>query len=251
MYGSFASVYDRLMADVDYDAWSAFYREMLASSGVPDGGTVLEAACGTGSMTVRLGKHYSLLPGDLSQEMLSRAALKAREHGLTLPFLRQDMRQLRVHRPVDAVVTACDGVNYLLKKEDLKRFLRSAFTVLRPGGALLFDVSSAYKLREVLGNTPRMLREEDVCYFWENRWSERYQRLAMRLSIFLGRPDGAWELIEEEQAQRAWGEEEILQALKEEGFERIRCYGARNMAPPRRGEERLHFAAKKPKDGNT
>ena len=251
MYGSFASVYDRLMADVDYDAWSAFYREMLASSGVQDGGTVLETACGTGSMTVRLAKHYSLLPGDLSQEMLSRAVLKAREHGLTLPFLRQDMRQLRSHRPVDAVVAACDGVNYLLKKEDLRRFLRSAFRVLRPGGALLFDVSSAFKLREVLGNTPRMLREEDVCYFWENRWNERARRLFMCLSIFLKRPDGAWELIQEEQAQRAWDEDELVQALKEEGFESIRRYGARSLTPPKRGEERLHFAANKPKDGNT
>lgn len=35
MYTAFASVYDRLMADVDYLAWARFYHELMERYGVP------------------------------------------------------------------------------------------------------------------------------------------------------------------------------------------------------------------------
>lgn len=55
MYTAFASVYDRLMADVDYLAWARFYHELMERYGVPRG-KVCECACGTGSITIALSK---------------------------------------------------------------------------------------------------------------------------------------------------------------------------------------------------
>ncbi len=250
MYGDFSRVYDRLMADVDYDAWAEFYHGLLSASGIPENGSVLEAGCGTGSMTVRLARHYRVLPGDLSGEMLTRAAEKARGQGFDLSFLCQDMRCLQAHRPVDAVISACDGVNYLLGEKDLLRFLRTANDVLRPGGAIAFDISSAHKLMKVLGDRPRIHREQDLCYFWENRWNGRSRRLLMRLSIFTRRNDGAWDLIEETQTQRAWEKEEIVKALKAEGFASIRCVSGQDFSPSVQRGQRLHFCAKKRNDVN-
>ena len=45
MYTSFAEVYDRLMADVDYPTWAAFYAELLRARGV-ESGKICECACG-------------------------------------------------------------------------------------------------------------------------------------------------------------------------------------------------------------
>ena len=106
MYTDFAGVYDRLMADVDYDAWAMHYRDLLSRCGVTDGAAVLEPACGTGNLSVRLARHYRLQPSDASVEMLSIAAKKARDAGLLLPFVHQDMRRLRAHPPADAVICA-------------------------------------------------------------------------------------------------------------------------------------------------
>ena len=53
MYTAFASVYDRLMADVDYLAWARFYHELMERYGVPRG-KVCECACGTGSITIQV-----------------------------------------------------------------------------------------------------------------------------------------------------------------------------------------------------
>ena len=36
MYAAFASVYDRLMADVDYTAWAAFYHALMERYGADE-----------------------------------------------------------------------------------------------------------------------------------------------------------------------------------------------------------------------
>ncbi len=246
MYGDFASVYDRLMGEVDYPAWAAHYQGLMAARGVPPGARVLEAACGTGSLSIPLAGHYQLLPGDISQEMLSRAALKARDLGLQLPFVSQDMRSLSAHRPVEAVVCGCDGVNYLLTKTDLRRFLESAYGVLAPGGVIAFDLSSFYKLSQTLANNTLGLQEGDIRYLWQNAWQPRSRLLSLQLSIFVRQPEGLWRLIEENQTQRAWQQEEITQALEATGFEHIACYGGLSLKKPASKDQRLHFAAQKP-----
>lgn len=80
MYTAFASVYDRLMADVDYLAWARFYHELMERYGVPRG-KVCECACGTGSITIALSKMgYQMTGVDLSPDMLFEASQKARRH---------------------------------------------------------------------------------------------------------------------------------------------------------------------------
>lgn len=243
MYGDFAAVYDRLMREVDYPAWADYYSGLLAARGVPEGALVMEAACGTGSLTIPLAGRYRMLPSDQSDQMLSRAALKAREAGLSLPFVKQDMRNLSAHRPAQALICGCDGVNYLLTLQDLRRFLMSARSALAPGGVLAFDISSRDKLSRVLGNNTLGLKEADICYLWQNAWQGGSGRLSMALTLFLRQGDESWRMIEENQTQRAWRREEIEQALQETGFSDIACYGGLTLKKPVKQAQRLHFAA--------
>ena len=107
MYTAFAAVYDRLMRDVDYEAWARHYARLLAGAHV-HGGNVCECACGTGSLTLplrRLG--YRMTGVDLSRDMLSQAAQKARDAGLEIPFVCQDMCHLQLHRRQDAILCTC------------------------------------------------------------------------------------------------------------------------------------------------
>ena len=79
MYTAFASVYDRLMADVDYQGWAKHYHELMQRYGVPRG-KICECACGTGSITIQLSKMgYQLTGVDLSPDMLFEASQKARK----------------------------------------------------------------------------------------------------------------------------------------------------------------------------
>jgi len=246
LYTSFSEVYDELMADVDYEGWARDYAGMMAMYGITSG-KVCECACGTGSLTLPLSRlGYSLTGIDLSQDMLWIASQKAREAGLAIPFIRQDMRSLRLHRPMDAVLATCDGVNYLLEDADVMAFFSSAWQALRPGGGLFFDVSTPCKLKTTLGD--RLLCEdtEDVTYIWQNGFSEKKQMVSMHLCIFRREEDGRYRRIDEEQRQKAHTAETLTALLHQTGFEQVQVFGNTPPKAPGRDEQRWHFAARKP-----
>lgn len=249
MYTDFAAVYDRLMQDVDYDAWARYYASLMQKNGVPKGGAVCECACGTGSLTIRLqAAGYRMTGIDLSREMLSVAQQKARENGQLIPFVMQDMTGLRLHKRQDAVLCTCDGLNYLLSPERTRRFFRAAYAALKPGGLLAFDLSTPEKLRETLGNHTLGSREKETAYVWQNTWNERSHTVSMALSIFVREQDGRYVRLEEEQTQRAHTLEELREYLEDAGFVHIRFYGDRTLRAPAAGTSRWHGTAIRPKE---
>ena len=248
MYTAFAAVYDRLMQSVDYDGWADYYARLLARCGV-SGGSVCECACGTGSLTVRLQKRgYAMTGVDISQEMLSVAAAKARENGVFIPFVRQDMCRLTLHKRQHAILCTCDGVNYLTTPERARTFFRAAFQALRPGGALIFDLSTPYKLENTLGNNALGSQEEDIAYIWQNAWHARTRTVDMNLSIFVREADGRYARLEESQRQRAYSREELTESLNEAGFADVRFYGDRTLRAPAAKAARWHVTAIRPKE---
>lgn len=243
MYTGFAEVYDELMADVKYEEWADFYVKMMAAFGIRTG-KICECACGTGSLTIPLQKRGFHVTGvDMSQDMLWRAAQKARDAGAAIPFVRQDMRKLHLHRPMDAVLATCDGVNYLLTDEDLLAFFHSAYNALRPGGGLFFDVSTPYKLKNALGNQIICDDTENITYLWQNAFSEKNQQVDMHLCIFVKQEDGLYKRIDEEQKQHAHEAKHLMDLMHQAGFDRTMVFGNRRMEQPRENEQRWHFAA--------
>ncbi len=246
MYTAFASVYDRLMADVDYPAWAAYYQTLMTLYGLR-AGKVCECACGTGGITIPLaGMGYQMTGVDLSEEMLFEASQKARRAGAMIPFVRQDMRALRLHRRMDGVLCTCDGVNYLPSANDVLTFFGAAFTALVPGGVLAFDVSTPYKLKHVLGN--RFIGDEtaEIAYLWKNTYRPESESVRMDLSIFTRAEGETYRRISEEQTQYAYGAETLTQLLSQAGFTDIRLFGDGTFAPPKPTEQRWHIAARKP-----
>lgn len=247
MYTAFAGIYDQLMDTVDYEAWAAYYGRLMRACGVPEKGRCVECACGTGNLTLPLKKQGWQITGmDVSEDMLARAMEKARNGGLTIPFVRQDMTALTVPRRVDCVLATCDGVNYLTAPEKVRAFFTAANEALRPGGALLFDVSSPEKLSGTLGNHTLFSDDDQISYIWRNAWDEKSACVTLNLSIFVRRSDGAYDRLEEWQIQRAHTQRELLIWLLESGFSEVHFYGRQRMTPPRTGDDRWHVTAIKP-----
>lgn len=249
MYTSFAEVYDQLMDNVNYERWADFYAALLAGSDVPPGSKVCECACGTGGLTLPLcHRGYQMTGVDLSQEMLWIAAQKARKAGLGVPFVQQDMRRLHLHRQMDAVLATCDGVNYLLTEEDVSAFFQAAHAALRPGGALIFDVSTPWKLENVLGDQLICEDREDVTYVWQNSYSKRTGVCDMALCFFIREKDGRYRRIDEAQKQKAHSAGQLTALLESCGFGDVHLYGNSRMESPRDKEQRWHFTARKNAD---
>ncbi len=239
-YGRFAKIYDPLMRDVDYDEWAAYLRSFL-----PDGTKqIAECACGTGEITLRLSRMgYEVTGIDKSEAMLEVAQEKARRAGRKIPFIRQDMQALSLHHPVDAVIAACDGVNYLNSLKAVKDFIRSAHSALKEGGVLLFDISSRHKIETLLGEKTFAQDEKACAYIWKNNYDPDSRLICMEL-VFFNRVGELYERFEETHIQRAHSGEEILKLLREGGFE-AEVYEAFTRCPAAERSERLQFAAEK------
>lgn len=241
-YSSFAGLYDRLMSGVDYDAWAAY----IARS-IPKGASVLECACGTGQISLRLAAMgYKVTATDISEDMLMIASENQRAMGLAssgLRFLKMDMRHISLPKKADCVIACCDGVNYLLGRDDVKRFFSSARDALKPGGELLFDVSSRYKLKNVLGSSTFAENGEQIAYLWQNCYDSETKLIRMELSFF-EKVGELYRRCDETHIQRAHSVRELNSWLDECGFE-ARSFGFMKSEPPRDDDERIQFIAKK------
>lgn len=242
MYQDFAYLYDEFMKNVDYQEWTSKVEDIFRKYGKQPK-TIADLACGTGGVTNLLAAHgYQVIGVDISEDMLYVAREKARKAGLQVPYICQDISELSLHHPVDAILCMCDGFNYILEKEKLKRSLERIRLYLNPGGILIFDISSHYKLSSILGNNTMADTDEDLSLIWLNNFDKETQLLEMNLTIF-ERQEDCYERIEETQIQRAWKSEEILDMLKECGFSSISTYASKGLTPPGKRSHRVYFSA--------
>ena len=243
-YDFLAGCYDRLTYDVDYSAWADYIEKHFAKTPLP-GRTVLDLACGTGSLTRELAlRGYEMIGADQSPEMLAEAAEKNRGAAPIEPiFLCQSMEKLDLYGTIDACVCCLDSVNYVTDPKKLARAFQRVHLFLMPGGLLLFDVNTPEKLAGLDGQV--FLDEtEDAYCVWRAEFSRRICTYFM--DIFRLDPStGQWDRGEELHRERAYTVEELTSLLEGAGFVDVRTWGERKLRPPRPGEQRIFFTARK------
>lgn len=244
-YESLAFSYDALTYDIPYEKIAAYFQTLLRKSGVT-AETVLDLACGTGSLSVLLAQMgYRVLGVDCSEEMLTVASEKASELELAQPpfWVCQKMQRLRLPEPVDAAVCCLDSVNYVTKPKDLQEAFRRVYAALRPGGLFVFDINTPYKLRGLDGQV--FLDEtEDAYCVWRTEFSEKRRLCHYGIDLFQ-RSSDVWLRSQEEHLEYAYTPEELTQWLREAGFSPIQIYGDRTLRAPKDDALRIWFAAKK------
>jgi len=242
-YEALARCYDALTEDVDYPRRADFVERLMGRSRVPVH-TVLDLACGTGSMTYLLSqKGYELIGADGSEEMLAAAREKCADLTGEPPlFLHQEMTGLDLYGTVEAAVCCLDSLNYLTSPRDVRRTFQRLRLFVQPGGVLIFDVNSPYKLRS-LDNQVFLDEREEIYCVWRTEYEKRGKICSYFMDIFTRRPDGAWDRSFEEHRQRSYEPEELRAWLEEAGFTDIRTWGDCRMRAPREDEERIYFSA--------
>ena len=245
-YEVLAGCYDRLTYDVDYAAWAAYLEKHFRKNSLP-GNTVLDLACGTGSLTRELAlRGYEMIGVDRSPEMLAEAAEKNRGVVPVEPiFLCQSMERLDLYGTIDACVCCLDSVNYVTDPKKLQRAFGRVHLFLTPGGLFLFDVNSPEKL-EGLDGQVFLDETEDAYCVWRAEFSRRSRICSYFMDIFrLDGSTGQWDRGEELHRERAYSIPELTAMLEKAGFRDVRTYGELKMRPPGTGEQRIFFAARK------
>ena len=244
-YESLAVRYDALTADIDHAAWADYLEKHFSRSPIPIH-TVLDLACGTGTITCLLAERgYETIGVDLSAEMLAVAAEKARHTAGVPPlFLQQPMEELDLYGTVDACVCCLDSVNYVTRPRDLGRAFQRVHLFLEPGGLFLFDVNTPEKLEGLDGGM--FIDETDDTYcVWRADYARRSRICTYGFDLFFRQEDGLWRREEEVHQERAYTPEELTDLLSRAGFCHIRQYGDRKLRPPKAGEDRIFFTARK------
>ncbi|MGI5849002.1 MAG: class I SAM-dependent DNA methyltransferase [Christensenellales bacterium] len=236
-YTFLADVYDELMSDVDYKKWTEYLHAFLKQRNAM---RIYEAGCGTGSITFELYRHgYDIIASDISPSMLKVASERARKRGYDITFIRQDMREIEVANSVDAIVCACDGPNYL-NHTGVGMFACSAYNALNPGGLLLFDISTRYKLVDIMDGQIYFDDGEDTVCIWMNTYETKKNFLRMDVTLFLRNGD-FYERLSEQHVQYAHDINSVRKIMLSKGFATVDVFDCFTLNPYHQDAQRVQF----------
>ena len=244
-YSSLARFYDDSIG-VYYGQWLRYLLALtLRHYHLPQ--RILDLGCGTGNLTIPLAKRgYGVTGVDISPEMIKVAQAKAQAEAVDIPFLVQDMRELRLPEGTfTTVISGCDVVNYLTTPEDLHRTFHAVNRLLQPEGLWLFDLNSARKLQKIYGDQSYADLHTDFGYFWDNRYDWDRQLCQMELTFFAQTPNGLYQRVTEIHHQKLWWPKEIKEVAQFTGFTVLACYDFLSTLPWSESAERWQFVVRK------
>lgn len=273
-YTEFSKWYDELMEDVPYDEWFEFVKEKLSENGIKDG-LVCELGAGTGNFTMRLAEEgYDMIGIDNSDEMLAEARTKKEDYlkeesentsgsvnkVSDIMYICQDMREFELYGTVNAIVSICDSINYILEDEEMIHTFKLVNNYLDPKGLFVFDFNTVHKYKDVIGDSTIADSNEDVSFIWSNYYDEETKINEYEVTFFVKaetdkdiaedvnvKKDDDSDLYKrfvEYHYQRGYNLEEIKNFLKEAGLVFIEAFDADGFGIANEDSERIFVIAR-------
>lgn len=142
-YSALAHIYDTVMDDVDYESWANFIDEVLQVNH-HDPITIMELACGTGSIALSLDELmcYDIMATDKSPQMIEIARHKKRKQMADVDFRVMDFLNIKLNKKFDAVISTFDSVNYLHDPKQVVQMLEEVQKILTPESIFVFDFTT-------------------------------------------------------------------------------------------------------------
>ena len=242
-YCEFAQYYDRLMDNINYDNWFSYIESIFKKYDLnPD--SILEMACGTGSLTKHLAEEgYLVTCFDISEQMLSIAYNKLRKYP-NVKVLNQDMVNFNLNKKYDVILCLCDSINYITTTQDLGKVFNNVYNHLNDNGIFIFDINSYYKLKNIIGNNTFAEDKEEIYYVWENYFDDKQSICEFYLTFFI-KQNEFYKRFDEKHIQRAYKLDEIKRVFETSSFSHIIEYEGFTFEPPHVNSERINFVVKK------
>ncbi|WP_326910322.1 class I SAM-dependent DNA methyltransferase [Sedimentibacter sp. MB31-C6] len=217
-YKEFSQIYDLLMNDIDYEKWTSFIIDKLGINN----NKVLEAACGTGSITSLMAEHnFKVTAFDLSQDMLMRAYEKLGRIP-NVKLLNQNMTNFKIDDKFKGAICCCDGINYITS-EELLLFFNRINEHLDIGSKFIFDMSTEYKYKTMFNDT-YVYDDNEIFYVWENIFDNILSKVDIEINFFVKDKLHKYERITEIQTQYIHRTDEIVNMLNYAGFSDVKIF---------------------------
>jgi ubiquinone/menaquinone biosynthesis C-methylase UbiE len=198
----------------------------VRAAGAPEGGEVLDVACGFGRHAVPLARAgYRVTGVDRSETLLAEARRRAGDGGPEL--VQADYRDLPLaDASFDAALNLYTSLGYLGDEEDT-RVLAEIARVLRPGGRLVIETMHRDRLvRDWRDQSWHMVGEGRLLL--EQRTFDARSGVAQTTQTLI-EPSG--ERDSHTFSVRVYTATELVDMLLRAGFAEARCYGDLEGAP--------------------
>jgi SAM-dependent methyltransferase len=245
-YQQFAYLYDELMRDAPYAEWVRLVKDKQKKYNI-EGKSLLDLACGTGELSVRLAKEGFGVTGiDLSSDMLAVAQTKAEATGVKIPFYEQNMAEIEGLDSFDVIGIFCDSLNYLQADEEVIHTFSKVFQHLKAGGLFIFDVHSIYKVNQVFINQTYAAADDHLSFIWNSFPGEQPNSVEHELSFFvLDEQTDKYDRVDELHYQRTYSVQQYTDWLTEAGFELLEVSADFKDFEPQKDSERIFFITRK------
>lgn len=235
-YSSLASIYDFVMRHVDYVHWADHVEALILRHGlVPS--TMIDVACGTGSLAVELSKRgYRLTGADGCDEMLDVARRKVLDGGYDIGLFHRSFLELEGMDRHDCAVCLYDSVNYLMSLEDVVRMFEHVHAIVHRGGLFIFDVCTETNSIRHFRDMRERERGDGFSYSRHSYFQEGVQFNDFRIKF----DDPKRELRELHQ-QRIYPLDEVEDAISGSPFTLEGAYDGFSFRDPSETSDRVHF----------
>ncbi|WP_057896687.1 class I SAM-dependent DNA methyltransferase [Liquorilactobacillus oeni] len=223
IYSNFAQLYDDLMEPAIYEEWEQFIARLTGKKDM----TILDLACGTGRMAVKLAQEgYTVTGVDLSDEMLALADQRAHSQKLTIPLLQANMTDLSELAQFDMVISCLDSLCYLQNPQELKRVFLQVAQHLPAGGLFVFDVISPYQTDKIYPGYTYSYTNDEQAFTWESYSGEQRHSVIHDLNFFVeDKKTKQYERFTEIHHERTYEADYYLKLLLESGFYKAKVFG--------------------------
>ncbi|MGH9938998.1 MAG: class I SAM-dependent methyltransferase, partial [Blastocatellia bacterium] len=206
---------------------------------LPDGCRVLDLCCGTGQIAKGLAdRGYRVTGLDGSEAMLRFAC----ENAPGAEFIHADARSFKLPDKFQAVISAFDSLNHLMEFDELKIVFRNVCAALEDDGLFLFDLNLEDE-SEMMGNSLEMVEDDHVCVVRASyKPEEKLKRYDVTMFTL---EDAAWRRSDLTLFQRYYDPDDVIAALAECGFSRVKAYDARREFGFTLSDGRMFYFARK------
>lgn len=222
-YEKFASVYDRMGADLHSVKMTEYTFRLIRKFDIEVAG-LLDLCCGTGAaLRIFHERGYDVSGLDGSAAMLDRAKKKLK--GAKVPLVRQTLPRFFIPetnrskkaKQFDLVTCYFDSLNYLKNKTDLKAAFRSVHRHLRKGGWFIFDMNTPEALKTLWGAQCYAGSENNLAWIFQNDYRPEKPSAVCHVTLFV-KEKNRWQRWEESHIEYGYENPVIKKLLRESGF---------------------------------
>lgn len=243
-YSVLAEIYDAVMHDVDYEAWSDYIDEIIMRHH-HEARDILELACGTGTMALSMEElgYYNVTATDLSPEMIKKAREKGAKAESNVKFQTLNFLDINLEKKFDAVYMVFDSLNYLHSKEEIKTLHEQVYNVLKPNGIFVYDFTTPRNSRKAIRylNDEQDTIDDTFSYYRTSRYDDENR---IHTNIFdITQKDllspGTAKQFREEHHQKIYTMNEIHPIVRESPFQLLKAYDGFELKPAHKRSLRI------------